>query len=62
MDVLWPDLAPEAAAANLRKAVHFARQALAPSTWPATRCCAWRRPATRTGPRPPWSGWPPPTG
>jgi DNA-binding SARP family transcriptional activator len=30
MDVLWPDLAPEAAAANLRKAVHFARQALAP--------------------------------
>ena len=30
MDVLWPDLAPEAAAANLRKAVYFARQALAP--------------------------------
>jgi DNA-binding SARP family transcriptional activator len=30
IDVLWPDLAPEAAAGNLRKAVHFARQALAP--------------------------------
>lgn len=27
MDALWPDLAPEAAAANLRKAVHFARRA-----------------------------------
>jgi DNA-binding SARP family transcriptional activator len=30
MDLLWPELAPDAAAANLRKAVHFARQALAP--------------------------------
>lgn len=30
MDVLWPDLGPEAAGANLRKAVHFARRALAP--------------------------------
>jgi DNA-binding SARP family transcriptional activator len=28
MDALWPDLAPEAAGANLRKAVHFARRAL----------------------------------
>jgi DNA-binding SARP family transcriptional activator len=28
MEALWPDLAPEAAAANLRKAVHFARRAL----------------------------------
>ena len=28
MDALWPDLAPEAAAANLRKAVHHARKAL----------------------------------
>src|SRR5262249_38100510 len=28
MEALWPDLAPEAAAANLRKAVHFARQTL----------------------------------
>jgi adenylate cyclase len=28
MDTLWPELAPEAAAANLRKALHFARQAL----------------------------------
>jgi len=28
MDALWPDLAPEAAAANLRKATHFARRAL----------------------------------
>ena len=28
MDALWPDLAPEAAAANLRKAVHHARRAL----------------------------------
>jgi len=27
-DVLWPDLAPGAAAGNLRKAVHFARAAL----------------------------------
>jgi DNA-binding SARP family transcriptional activator len=27
-EALWPDLAPEAGAANLRKAVHFARQAL----------------------------------
>ena len=30
MEVLRPDLAPEAAAGNLRKAVYFARQALAP--------------------------------
>ena len=29
MDALWPELGPDAAAANLRKAVHFARQALA---------------------------------
>src|SRR5215472_13479236 len=28
MDVLWPDLTPDAAAANLRKAVHYARTAL----------------------------------
>src|SRR5579871_3705611 len=28
MEVLWPDLDPEAAGANLRKAVHFARRAL----------------------------------
>ncbi len=28
MDALWPDLAPNAAAANLRKAVHFARRAM----------------------------------
>jgi DNA-binding SARP family transcriptional activator len=28
MDALWPDLEPHAAAANLRKAVHFARQAI----------------------------------
>ncbi len=28
IDALWPDLAPEAGAANLRKAVHHARQAL----------------------------------
>src|SRR5260370_42186378 len=28
MDLLWPDLAPGAAAGNLRKAVHFARAAL----------------------------------
>ena len=28
IDTLWPDLAPEAGAANLRKAVHHARQAL----------------------------------
>jgi DNA-binding SARP family transcriptional activator len=27
MDVLWPELTPAAAAANLRKAVHFARRA-----------------------------------
>ena len=27
-DLLWPDLAPDAAAGNLRKAVHFARAAL----------------------------------
>jgi DNA-binding SARP family transcriptional activator len=27
-DALWPDLGPEAGAANLRKAVHFARRAL----------------------------------
>ena len=30
MDVLWPDLGPEAAGANLRKAVYFAGRALAP--------------------------------
>ena len=28
MDLLWPDLGADAAAANLRKAVHFARRAL----------------------------------
>src|SRR6266542_6916261 len=28
MEALWPELAPEAAAANLRKAVHYARRAL----------------------------------
>jgi DNA-binding SARP family transcriptional activator len=28
MDVLWPDLPREAAAANLRKAIHYARRAL----------------------------------
>ena len=28
MDALWPDLSPEASASNLRKAVHYARQAL----------------------------------
>lgn len=28
MDALWPDLTPEAAAANLRKAIHFARKTL----------------------------------
>jgi DNA-binding SARP family transcriptional activator len=28
MDALWPDLAPDAAAANLRKAIHFARRTL----------------------------------
>ena len=28
MDALWPELPPEAAAGNLRKAVHFARRAL----------------------------------
>jgi DNA-binding SARP family transcriptional activator len=27
MDALWPDLTPDAAAANLRKAVHYARRA-----------------------------------
>src|SRR5574342_180534 len=30
VDLLWPELAPDAAAANLRKALHFARQALRP--------------------------------
>src|SRR5437867_12008554 len=29
MDALWPDLGPESAGANLRKAVHFARRAIA---------------------------------
>ena len=28
MDILWPDLPPDAAGANLRKAVYFARQAI----------------------------------
>ncbi len=28
MDWLWPDLPPDAAAANLRKAIHFARRAM----------------------------------
>src|SRR5689334_25073759 len=28
MDALWPELAPSAAAANLRKAVHYARRAV----------------------------------
>ena len=30
MDILWPDLRPNAAGANLRKAVHFARQVIGP--------------------------------
>ena len=30
MDALWPDLVPGAAAANLRKAVHYARRATSP--------------------------------
>jgi DNA-binding SARP family transcriptional activator len=30
MDVLWPELEPSAAAANLRKALHYARRALDP--------------------------------
>lgn len=30
MDLLWPELEPAAAAANLRKAVHYARQTLGP--------------------------------
>ena len=30
-EALWPELAPEAAHSNLRKAVHFARRALGPS-------------------------------
>jgi len=37
IDALWPDLAPEAGAANLRKAVHFARQALGGEEAIATR-------------------------
>lgn len=32
MDSLWPDLAPDAAGANLRKAVHYARRALGSET------------------------------
>ena len=28
MDALWPGMAPDAAGANLRKAVHYARRAL----------------------------------
>lgn len=28
MDALWPDLSPDAAAGNLRKAMHYARRAL----------------------------------
>ena len=28
MDALWPELSPDAAASNLRKAVHYARHAL----------------------------------
>src|SRR5215211_4114730 len=28
MDALWPELSPEAAAGNLRKAVHYARRAI----------------------------------
>src|SRR5437870_13272416 len=31
MDALWPELGPEAAANNLRKALHVARRALDPS-------------------------------
>jgi DNA-binding SARP family transcriptional activator len=30
LEALWPGLEPSAAGANLRKALHFARQALAP--------------------------------
>ena len=30
MDLLWPELDPAAAAANLRKTVHHARRALSP--------------------------------
>src|SRR5437867_13219413 len=35
MFALWPDLDADAAAANLRKALHFARQALAAELLPA---------------------------
>jgi DNA-binding SARP family transcriptional activator len=54
MDTLWPELAPEAAAANLRKAVHFARLLLARATEQEAAgdpAAAARR----------WSALPPPT-
>ncbi|MCI0345836.1 MAG: AAA family ATPase, partial [Chloroflexi bacterium] len=35
MDALWPDLEPDVAAANLRKALHFARAALGADHLPA---------------------------
>ena len=39
MDALWPELPPDAAAANLRKAVHFARQ----GRWAQSTCGCARR-------------------
>ena len=44
MDALWPDLPPDAAGANLRKAVHFARQALGAEALPSRDDSVWLEP------------------
>jgi DNA-binding SARP family transcriptional activator/tetratricopeptide (TPR) repeat protein len=44
MDILWPDLPPDAAGANLRKAVHFARQAVGPGALRSRDGSVWLEP------------------
>jgi DNA-binding SARP family transcriptional activator len=41
MDILWPELAPDAARANLRKAVYFARQAIGAETLRSREDAVW---------------------
>src|SRR5579872_6153310 len=44
MDILWPDLPPDGAGANLRKAVHFARQAIGAEALRSRDDCVWLEP------------------
>src|SRR5437660_10525753 len=44
MDTLWPDLPPDAARSNLRKAVHFARQAIGAEALRSGEDSVWLEP------------------